>query len=98
VSALAVDDDPLMAMDLEDTLAEAGAVVVGLCQNVNQAAARVKLGDFAVWSSISALGRALLRRSRAASPIVQKPASPARWCRPLEPFRRAGSCRNERKR
>ena len=37
---LAVEDDPLTAMDLEDTLAEAGAVVVGLCQNVNQAAAR----------------------------------------------------------
>jgi DNA-binding response OmpR family regulator len=48
VRVLVVEDDPLIAMDLEDTLAEAGAVVVGLCQNVNQAAARVKLDDFAV--------------------------------------------------
>jgi DNA-binding response OmpR family regulator len=45
---LVVEDDPLMAMDLEDTLAEAGAVVVGLCQNVDQAMARAKLDDFTV--------------------------------------------------
>ena len=40
VRVLVVEDDPLMAMDLEDTLAEAGAVVVGLCQTLDEAMAR----------------------------------------------------------
>lgn len=48
VRVLVVEDDPLMAMDLEDTLAEAGAVVVGLCQTLDEAMARTNLDDFAV--------------------------------------------------
>jgi DNA-binding NtrC family response regulator len=48
VRVLVVEDDPLMAMDLEDTLADAGAVVVGLCQTVDEATARVDADDFAV--------------------------------------------------
>jgi DNA-binding response OmpR family regulator len=48
VRVLVVEDDPLMAMDLEDTLAEAGAVVVGLCQTLDEAMARANVDDFAV--------------------------------------------------
>jgi DNA-binding response OmpR family regulator len=48
VRVLVVEDDPLMAMDLEDTLADAGAVVVGLCRTVDEATARVDADDFAV--------------------------------------------------
>jgi CheY-like chemotaxis protein len=48
VRVLIVEDDPLMAMDLEDTLAEAGAVVVGLCQTLNEAMARANVDDFVV--------------------------------------------------
>lgn len=48
VRVLVVEDDPLTAMDLEDTLAAAGAAVVGLCQNVDEAISRAKLDDFAV--------------------------------------------------
>jgi DNA-binding NtrC family response regulator len=48
VRVLIVEDDPLMAMDLEDTLAEAGALVVGLCQTLNEAMARANVDDFAV--------------------------------------------------
>jgi AmiR/NasT family two-component response regulator len=40
IRVLVVEDDPLMAMDLEDTLAEAGALVVGLCQTLDEAMAR----------------------------------------------------------
>jgi DNA-binding response OmpR family regulator len=48
VRVLVVEDDPLMAMDLEDTLAEAGALVVGLCQTLDEAMARANVDDFAV--------------------------------------------------
>ena len=48
VTVLVVEDDPLMAMDLEDTLAEAGALVVGLCQSLDEAMARANVDDFAV--------------------------------------------------
>jgi DNA-binding response OmpR family regulator len=48
VRVLIVEDDPLMAMDLEDTLAEAGAVVVGLCRTLDEAMARATVDDFAV--------------------------------------------------
>ena len=33
VRVLVVEDNSLLAMDLKDTLADAGAVVVGVCQN-----------------------------------------------------------------
>jgi DNA-binding response OmpR family regulator len=48
VRVLVVEDDALVAMSLEDTLAEAGATVVGLCRTVDEAMARAKLNDFAV--------------------------------------------------
>jgi DNA-binding response OmpR family regulator len=48
VRALIVEDDPLMAMDLEDILAGAGADVVGVCQTLDEAMARADTDDFAV--------------------------------------------------
>ena len=45
---LVVEDDPLMAMDLEDTLARAGAAVVDLCPTLEAAMARANVDDFAV--------------------------------------------------
>lgn len=70
VKVLIVEDDPLMALDLEGVLAEAGAVVVGLCQNVDQAMARAKRDDFAVavldfslgMDTASPVARRLVRR------------------------------------
>jgi DNA-binding response OmpR family regulator len=47
VRVLVIEDDPLMAMDVEDTLAEAGAVVVCLCQTLDEAMARANVDDFA---------------------------------------------------
>ena len=48
VRVLVVEDDALLAMDLEATLVEAGAVVVGLCQTLDEAMARADADDFAV--------------------------------------------------
>jgi DNA-binding response OmpR family regulator len=48
VRVLVVEDDSLLAMDLEDTLVEAGAVVVGVCQTLNEAMARADGDDFAI--------------------------------------------------
>jgi DNA-binding response OmpR family regulator len=48
VRVLVVEDDPLMAIDLEDTLADAGAVVVDLCRTLDEAMARANGDDFAV--------------------------------------------------
>lgn len=48
VRVLIVEDDPLLAMDLEDTLAEAGAVVLGPCRTLDEAMARANADDFAV--------------------------------------------------
>jgi DNA-binding response OmpR family regulator len=48
VRVLVVEDDPLLAMDLEATLVEAGAVVVGLCRSLDEAMLRSDAGDFAV--------------------------------------------------
>jgi DNA-binding response OmpR family regulator len=48
VTVLVVEDDPLLAMDLETTLAGAGAVVVGLCHTLNEAMIRADGADFAV--------------------------------------------------
>ena len=40
VRVLVVEDDPLLAMDLEATLIGVGAVVVDLCRTLDQALAR----------------------------------------------------------
>jgi DNA-binding response OmpR family regulator len=48
VRVLVVEDDSLLALDLEATLVEAGAVVVGLCRTLNEAMLRVDASDFAV--------------------------------------------------
>jgi DNA-binding response OmpR family regulator len=48
VRVLVVEDDPLLAMDLDATLVEAGAVVVSLCQTLDEAMVRADDDDFAV--------------------------------------------------
>jgi DNA-binding response OmpR family regulator len=48
VRVLVVEDDSLLALDLEATLVEAGAVVVGLCRTLNEAMLRADASDFAV--------------------------------------------------
>jgi DNA-binding response OmpR family regulator len=70
VRVLVVEDDSLLAMDLEDTLVDAGATVVGVCQTLDEAIARADAGDFAVAvldftlgrDTASPLARRLLRR------------------------------------
>jgi DNA-binding response OmpR family regulator len=66
VRVLVVEDDALMAMDLEATLAEAGAVVVGLCQTLDEAMARTNADDFAVAVLDFILG------SDTASPVARR--------------------------
>jgi DNA-binding NtrC family response regulator len=48
VRVLIVEDDPLLLLDLESTLSSAGAVVVGLCQTLDEALRRSEPTDFAV--------------------------------------------------
>jgi DNA-binding response OmpR family regulator len=48
VRVLVVEDDLLLAMDLEGTLVDAGAVVVGVCQTLDEAMARANGDDFAI--------------------------------------------------
>jgi DNA-binding response OmpR family regulator len=48
VRVLVVEDDSLLAMDLQETLVDAGAVVVGVCQTLDEAMARANVDDFAV--------------------------------------------------
>ena len=48
VRVLVVEDDPLLAMDLEATLVGAGAVVVDFCRTLDEAKLRADAGDFAV--------------------------------------------------
>jgi DNA-binding NtrC family response regulator len=48
VRVLVVEDDPLLLMDLEETLEGAGAVVVGLCQTLREAIRRSDVADFSV--------------------------------------------------
>jgi DNA-binding response OmpR family regulator len=70
VRVLVVEDDWLLAMDLEETLVEAGAVVVGVCQTLDAAMARANDDDFAVAvldfslgpDTASPLARRLVRR------------------------------------
>ena len=70
VRVLVVEDDRLLAMDLEDTLVGAGAIVVGVCQTLDEAMARANVDDFAVavldfslgLDTASPLARRLVRR------------------------------------
>jgi DNA-binding response OmpR family regulator len=70
VSVLIVEDDPLLAMDLEATLVGAGAVVVDLCRTLDEAMLRADAGDFAVAvldfglgsETVSPLARRLVNR------------------------------------
>lgn len=70
VRVLIVEDDWLLAMDLEETLVDAGAVVVGVCQTLDEAMARADVEDFAVAvldfslgpDTASPLARRLVRR------------------------------------
>ncbi len=48
VRVLVVEDDPLLLLDLEQTLAGAGAEVVGLCQTLQEALRRSDPIDFSV--------------------------------------------------
>jgi DNA-binding response OmpR family regulator len=48
VRILVVEDDSLLAMDLEETLVEAGAVVVDVCQTLDEAMARASVDDFSI--------------------------------------------------
>jgi len=48
VRVLVVEDDPLLLLDLELTLAGAGAKVVGLCQTLQEALRRSNPIDFSV--------------------------------------------------
>jgi DNA-binding response OmpR family regulator len=66
VRVLVVEDDSLLAMDLEETLVEAGAVVVGVCQTLDEAMARANVDDFAVAVLDFSLG------SDTASPVARR--------------------------
>ncbi len=66
VTVLVVEDDTLLAMDLEDTLVGAGALVVGVCQTLDEAMARAKVDDFAVAVLDFTLG------SDTASPVARQ--------------------------
>jgi DNA-binding response OmpR family regulator len=66
VRVLVVEDDSLLAMDLEGILAGAGAVVVGLCQTLDEAMRRADAADFAVAVLDFALG------PETASPIARR--------------------------
>ena len=48
VRVLLVEDDPLLLMELELTLVDAGAVVVGACRTLQDALSRSTRGDFSV--------------------------------------------------
>jgi DNA-binding response OmpR family regulator len=71
VTMLVVEDDLLLAMDIEDTLAGMGAVVVDVCHTLDEAMARADVNDFAVAvldfslgsDSVAPLARRLARRN-----------------------------------
>ena len=68
---LLVEDDLLLAMDIEDTLAGMGAVAVDVCHTLDEAMARADVNDFAVAvldfslgsDSVAPLARSLARRN-----------------------------------
>ena len=64
VRVLVVEDDSLLAMGLQDTLVE--AVVVGVCQTLDEAMARANVDDFAVAVLDFSLG------SDTASPLARR--------------------------
>jgi DNA-binding response OmpR family regulator len=66
VRVLVVEDDLLLAMDLQAILVGAGAVVVDVCQTVDQAMLRSEAGDFAVAVLDFGLG------SETASPVARR--------------------------
>jgi len=57
LTVLVVEDDLLLAMDLEAALVEAGAIVVDVCRTLDHAMMRGEAGDFAVAVSISVSDR-----------------------------------------
>jgi DNA-binding response OmpR family regulator len=67
---LVVEDDTLLAMDLKETLIDAGAIVVDVCQTLDEGMARANDDDFAVAvldfslgpDTASPLARRLVRR------------------------------------
>jgi DNA-binding response OmpR family regulator len=71
VTMLLVEDNLLLAMDIEDTLAGMGAVVVDVCHTLEGAMARADVNDFAVAvldfslgsDSVTPLARRLARRN-----------------------------------
>ncbi|HEY6520286.1 MAG TPA: response regulator [Roseiarcus sp.] len=71
VTVLIVEDDLLLAMDLEGTLVGMGAAVVGVCHTLEEALARADADDFAVAvldfslgsQSVTPLARRLARRN-----------------------------------
>ena len=48
VRVLVVEDDPLLLLDLELMLSDAGATIVGLCQSVHEALTHTAETDFSV--------------------------------------------------
>jgi DNA-binding response OmpR family regulator len=70
VRVLVVEDDTLLAMDLKETLVDAGAIVVDVCQTLDEGMARANHDDFAVAvldfslgpDTASPLARRLVRR------------------------------------
>jgi DNA-binding response OmpR family regulator len=71
VTVLVVEDDLMLAMDVEDTLVAMGAVVVDVCHSLDEAMARADAGDFMVAvldfslgsHSVTPFARRLLRRN-----------------------------------
>jgi len=71
VTVLVVEDDLLLAMDIEETLGGMGAVVVGVCHTLDEAMARADADNFAVAvldfslgsDSVTPLARRLARRN-----------------------------------
>jgi DNA-binding response OmpR family regulator len=70
VRVLIVEDDTLLAMDLEETLIDAGAIVAGVCQTLDDGMTRANDDDFAVAvldfslgaDTVASLARRLVRR------------------------------------
>ena len=69
VRVLVVEDDPVLAMDLDATLVGAGAVVVDLCRTLDEAMKRADAGDFAVAVLDFGLG------SETVSPVARRLAN-----------------------
>ncbi len=70
VRVLVVEDDVLLAMDLKETLTDAGAIVVDVCQTLDEGMSRANVEDFAIAvldfslgsETVSPLARRLVRR------------------------------------